>query len=271
MHLKDYLHVFQLIFLRYILTAALAFFVFYKLLKKRNRYKKIQRRMPANKDYQREIGFSILTSIIFAFVPFFFLFNAHIVPHTTFYKNIQQHGWFWFFAAFPVMFFMHDAYFYWAHRLMHHPRLFKWFHLVHHKSVNPSPWAAYAFHPLEAFIEAGIFIIFLFTIPVHPIHIGVFFLFMIMYNVYGHLGWELYPKGFANSKVGRWVNTSVSHNQHHQYFKGNYGLYTLIWDRWMGTIRPDYETRFEEVKSRRSEAVVIEMSTGLPAEAQQAT
>jgi sterol desaturase/sphingolipid hydroxylase (fatty acid hydroxylase superfamily) len=136
------------------------------------------------------------------------------------------------------------------HRLMHHPGLFKTIHLLHHKSTNPSPWAAYAFYPTEAVIEAGIFIVLVMIMPVMKVHLFAFFIVMIAYNVYGHLGWELYPKGFSTSKVGRWINTSVNHNQHHQYFKGNYGLYFLWWDRWMKTIREDYETRFEEVKSR---------------------
>ena len=48
----------------------------------------------------------------------------------------------------------------------------------------------------------------------------------------------------------KWINTSVNHNLHHQYFKGNYGLYFLFWDRMMGTIRSDYDERFEEVKTR---------------------
>lgn len=42
----------------------------------------------------------------------------------------------------------------------------------------------------------------------------------------------------------------INHNLHHQYFKGNYGLYFLFWDRMMGTIRSDYDERFEEVKGR---------------------
>jgi sterol desaturase/sphingolipid hydroxylase (fatty acid hydroxylase superfamily) len=43
----------------------------------------------------------------------------------------------------------------------------------------------------------------------------------------------------------------VSHNQHHKFFKGNYGLYFTIWDRLMGTMREDYDKAFEEVKTRR--------------------
>jgi sterol desaturase/sphingolipid hydroxylase (fatty acid hydroxylase superfamily) len=76
---------------------------------------------------------------------------------------------------------------------------------------------------------------------------------MIVYNVYGHLGYELYPKGFNKHWLGRWINTSVNHNQHHQYFTGNYGLYFTFWDRIMGTIRKDYDQRFEEVTNKRKE------------------
>lgn len=57
---------------------------------------------------------------------------------------------------------------------------------------------------------------------------------------------------FSQSKVGKWINTSVNHNQHHEYFTGNYGLYFLWWDRWMGTLRQDYDQRFDEVKARKS-------------------
>lgn len=58
-------------------------------------------------------------------------------------------------------------------------------------------------------------------------------------------------RGFSRHWLGKWVNTSVNHNQQQQFFKGNYGLYFLFWDRMMGTIRKDYEEKFEEVKSRK--------------------
>lgn len=235
---------------RYLLLASIAFILFYLVFKKVIHYKKIQHRFPHFNDYAREIGFSILTVCIMAFVPALILGTPSVAKHTKFYTDINQHGITYFILAFPIMALMHDTYFYWMHRLMHHPRLFKIFHLVHHKSTNPSPFAAYSFHPLEAIVEAGIFIVFVFTIPVHLYHLLFFFLFMIIYNVYGHLGWELYPKGFSRHWLGKWINTSVNHNLHHQYFKGNYGLYFLFWDRLMGTIRPDYDDKFDEVKSR---------------------
>jgi sterol desaturase/sphingolipid hydroxylase (fatty acid hydroxylase superfamily) len=123
---------------------------------------------------------------------------------------------------------------------------------MHHRSTNPSPWAALAFHPLEAVVEAGIFPVLLMVMPLTSGHFPVFFVIMLVYNVYGHLGWEIYPKSFSRHWLGRWINTSVNHNQHHQFFKGNYGLYFLWWDRWMGTIRDDYEAGFEAVHEREA-------------------
>lgn len=233
---------------RYFLLAGIVFLLYYGLLRRTLANKKIQKRFPRSKDYLREIGYSILSILIFAFVPVFFIKNEAVRIHTLYYTDPAQYGWFYFGFAFLLMLFLHDTYFYWTHRLMHHPRIFRYFHLVHHQSTNPSPWAAYAFHPLEAIVEVGIVVIFLFTFPITLYHLSFFFLFMIVYNIYGHLGWELYPRNFSRHWLGRWINTSVNHNQHHQHFKGNYGLYFLFWDRWMGTIRPDYEQKFEEVK-----------------------
>lgn len=249
MSITDYLEIWQRIGSRYFIVAGTGFLLFYVLFRKLVARKKIQRKFPLSKDYLREIIYSLITICIFTLVPFFLIKNEQARSYTTFYTDIREFGWLYFFAAYPLMFLMHDTYFYWMHRLMHHPAFFKWFHLVHHKSTNPSPWAAYAFHPLEAVVEAGIFVVFLFTIPIHPLHYFIFFLLSIIYNVYGHLGWEIYPKGFSRHWLGKWINTSVNHNLHHQYFKGNYGLYFLFWDRMMGTIRPDYDQRFEEVKS----------------------
>jgi sterol desaturase/sphingolipid hydroxylase (fatty acid hydroxylase superfamily) len=239
------------IVLRYFIIAGLAFLVFYVLFKNKWAYKKIQAKFPKQNDYFREIGYSVITMAIFSVVPYILL-STPIRNYTQFYSNSADYPTWWFWLAFVLMLLLHDAYFYATHRLMHHSKLFRLMHLVHHKSTNPSPWAAFAFHPLEALVEVGIVVIFVFIMPIMKWHLFFFFLFMMLYNVYGHLGWELYPKGFAKSKIGKWINTSVNHNQHHQYFKGNYGLYFLWWDRWFKTIRPDYEIQFEEVMERKS-------------------
>ena len=250
MNWNDFYNISQRIGGRYFIIAGIGFVLYYIILRKPRGYKKIQLRFPKNRDYIREILYSVATIVIFTAATVFFVKNPPVTDHTFYYRDIHQHGWFYFFAAFPIMMVLHDTYFYWMHRLMHRPEIFRYFHRVHHLSTNPSPWAAYAFHPLEALVEIGILPAFLFIMPIHFLHLLIFFLFMITYNVYGHLGWELYPRGFSKHWLGKWINTSVNHNQHHQFFKGNYGLYFTFWDRMMGTIRNDYDQKFEEVSTR---------------------
>ncbi len=241
-----------LIFLifRYTLIAGIAWTVWYAVKRKKWAYKKIQFEFPKKEDYLREIGYSMITFLIFAGM-IMFVKLEQVKPYTWMYREIADYGWVYFAFSFILMLFIHDTYFYWTHRLMHHPRLFKLFHLVHHRSTNPSPWAAFSFHPTEAVVEFSIVLIFIFCFPTHPLAILLFLLFMTVYNVYGHLGFELYPKGFHRHPVGKWMNTSVNHNMHHRYFKGNYGLYFTIWDRLMGTMHPQYEQTFEEVTERK--------------------
>ena len=74
--------------------------------------------------------------------------------------------------------------------------------MVHHKSTNPSPWTSYALHPLEAIIQTGIYPILAFTLPLYNPLLGIFWLFIVAYSIYGHLGFELCPKGFYKHWFG---------------------------------------------------------------------
>ena len=244
-----YYIILAIIFFRYLILASIAFSIFYWLKKNDWSYRKIQQKFPVLSDYRREFLYSVSTSIIFATLGYLFFFGP-LAQYTMVYKDIHAHSISYLFVSIGITLLIHDTYFYWMHRLIHHPVLYGYFHKVHHLSINPSPWAAMAFHPLEAVLEFGIIAIVPFIIPIHPLAIALFLLIMMIYNVYGHLGYELYPRGFSKSIIGKWINTSINHNQHHQYFKGNYGLYFLWWDRWMGTLRSDYDESFEQVKSR---------------------
>lgn len=233
---------------RYVLFAALAFFVFYVVLRKPLWFRKIQKRWPRLSDYGRDVVYSMMSIAIFASMATIALFL--LGAYTNVYTGpIAGWGAVWFALSFIWMLVLHDTYFYWVHRFMHLKLIFAHVHRVHHRSTNPSPWTAYAFHPIEAVLEAGIILVIAFTLPVHILAIICFFLFQIAYNVYGHLGFELFPRDFHKTWLGRWVNTSVAHNQHHSRFSGNYGLYFLVWDRAMGTLRPDYDVAFERATS----------------------
>lgn len=238
----------------YFKFATLAFVIFYIILKKPMWFRKVQQKMPKISDYGRDIFYSMISVTIFATVALFTYY--FLGDYTNVYQDISKYGWAYYVFTWFFMFFVHDTYFYWMHRAMHHPKMFKYVHLIHHKSTNPSPWTAYAFHPLEATLEALIVPILAFSIPIHGPSIGMFFLFQIIYNVYGHLGFELYPKGFHKTWIGRWINTSVAHNLHHDKFHGNYGLYFLFWDRWMGTLREEYDEVYERTTEGEKELVV---------------
>jgi len=232
----------------YFIFAGVTFLLFYILLKKPLWFRKIQQKMPSYKDYRRDVLYSLVSMFIsgVTIVLTFYIGGKY----NNVYRDINDYSIAYYLFTFVWMFFLHDTYFYWMHRAMHHPLLFKHVHLIHHKSTNPSPWTAYAFHPLEAIAEACILPIIAFTLPVHTSAVIAFFVFQISYNVYGHLGFEILPKGFHKTRIGRLVNTSTAHNIHHHKFKGNYGLYSLIWDRLMGTVREDYDTTYEHVTNR---------------------
>jgi sterol desaturase/sphingolipid hydroxylase (fatty acid hydroxylase superfamily) len=160
---------------------------------------------------------------------------------------------------------MHDAYFYWIHRIMHHARVFRHIHLVHHQSTNPSPWAAYSFHFAEGLAEGAVVIVLAFVLPMHVSTVIAFTFVSFVINVYGHLGYEIMPRRFRNSIWFQIINTSTYHNLHHRKFRGNYGLYLRVWDRWMGTEHPDYVKEYDKIQERRFG--VIDPATGSGIEA----
>jgi len=125
---------------------------------------------------------------------------------------------------------LHDTYFYWTHRLIHHSKLFKYVHKVHHSFKSPTPWASFAFHPLEAILSLGIIPIILFLIPAHLLALLLFVTFLTLYNVIIHLGFSV--PGLNQLKYS---NTPEAHDYHHLKSKSNYGLYFTFWDKIMGT------------------------------------
>jgi len=238
--------------LRYFLTSSLAFVIFYVIFKQKWQPLRIQLKFPERSDYHREITYSLGTILIFAIIGLI----AFIPPVRTYnlvYDEFNQYGWLWWGCSILLMLLIQDTYFYWMHRAMHHRSVFKLFHLAHHKSTNPSPWASYAFHPLEAIVEASVIFPIILFVPFHRSALVIFLTITIIHNVYVHLGYEILPKRFHLHPIGKWINTSINHNMHHTRFDGNYGLYFLFWDRWLGTIDPAYDQYYEETDNKRTQ------------------
>jgi len=136
--------------------------------------------------------------------------------YTTLYARINDYGWLYFFISLMMMIILHDTYFYWTHRMLHKKWMFKKFHKVHHQSVNPTPLSAYAFHPIEVFVESLVVFPFITIFPVH-IFAFTFFTFIVLFiNVVGHLGYEFVPFLKRKHPFVQLFTSSTHHNLHHQ-------------------------------------------------------
>ncbi len=242
-------------FLRYFIPASVFYLTFWVILKKHLAHKFIQSKWPSAKKLWGEFKYSISTVIIFAFIGVGVV-TAKNQGHTMIYNELGAYGYWYLPVSFVIMVVFHDFYFYWTHRWMHHPKIYRHVHKVHHHSTNPSPWAAYSFHPLEAVVQALVFPILVFTIPVHPRIAFLFLLYMILRNVWGHLGYEFLPAQFIKSKWLNWNTSTTHHNLHHEQFHSNYGLYFTWWDKLMKTEHRDYKQKFTEVASRSAKKQV---------------
>lgn len=122
----------------YVLFAGLAWLLGYVLFRGWWHGRKIIQEMPSRADMRREAMWSALTVVIYGLVGSSTLALKKL-GWTQIYTQVDDFGWGWFWGSIVVVIFVHDAYFYWTHRLIHHPRLFRFFHGVHHESHNPSP------------------------------------------------------------------------------------------------------------------------------------
>lgn len=235
---------------RYILFSGIAFLVVWKLLGKKLEHRLIQKKRPEKKKIYYEFKYSMITFLIFGLTG---LCVAELkkAGFTFIYTDLSEYGTAYFLFSIVAAILIHDTYFYWTHRLMHHPKLFKKMHLVHHRSVNPSPWASFSFHPYEAVVEAGIVPLLVLIMPMHPLAIFIFLIFMTTLNVIGHLGYELYPAGFTRNRLTGLNNTTTHHNMHHKYFNCNYGLYFNWWDQIMNTNHERYHETYDEIHERK--------------------
>ena len=213
---------------------------------------KVQQKFPENKQLKREIGYSLLSMLIFSVVSLG-VFVAQQHGYTKMYLDIKAHSTAYLIFSVFLFIVVHDTWFYWTHRLMHHKKIYPHVHLIHHKSINPSPWATFAFHPYEAFIQVLILPLMVFTVPLHPAAILAWSMYQLVLNVGGHTGYEFFRSGFTKRIHTLWSNTATHHNLHHKYVNCNYSLYFNIWDRIMGTNHARYHDEFEEVVKRRQE------------------
>jgi len=237
---------------RYFIAVPLTWGLLHVLLRRRLAHRVIAG-WPTARDLRREIGYSVASMLVFAGVGLV-VFALVITGRFVIYGDPGKYGWVWFWLSLPAMIVWHDVYFYWTHRLLHQRWLFRHVHGVHHRSRNPSPWAAYSFHPVEAFINALVTPLALLVVPMHGGVLFIFMLHQIVRNAHGHAAVETMPRGFVRHWLGRHFTTTTHHHMHHETASGNYGLWFTWWDRWCGTEQRDYALRFDASTAPRPAA-----------------
>ncbi len=183
----------------------------------------------------REIRWSLLSALIYGAPAGLVAWGWQHQGWTRIYTDV--HAWPLWYLPVSVLACLaaHDTWFYWTHRLLHVPRVFRAAHAVHHESRPPTAWAAMSFHPWEALTGAVVIPALVFLIPIHVGALAVVLAIMTVMGISNHMGWEMFPRALVRGPVGDWLITASHHQRHHDRYRCNYGLYFRWWDRLCGT------------------------------------
>lgn len=136
--------------------------------------------------------------------------------------------------------------FYWIHRLLHWPPLYRAAHSLHHRNTNIGPWSGLSMHPLEtALFFSSVFVHVI--IPAHPIHILFHLFHQGLTAATSHTGFE----GVLVQDKNRLHLGNFHHQMHHRYFECNYGNLEVPWDKVFGSFHDGTDESHAKFKERR--------------------
>ncbi|KAI9270806.1 hypothetical protein BDA99DRAFT_433961 [Phascolomyces articulosus] len=215
----------------YFLSATFSFYVFFdKEYMKHPRFLENQVRLEIEATMRAIPGYAILT------VPWFW---GEIKGYSLLYDGLPTTfaGWAYMAACVPFFLMFTDCGIYWIHRYLHHPLLYKRLHKPHHKWLVPTPYSAYAFHPLDGYAQSIPYHLFVYMFPMHKWLYISMFMSVNIWTILIHDG-----NFILRSSI---VNTSAHHAVHHLYFNYNYGQYFTFWDRLGGSHRQPTEEQYD--------------------------
>jgi lathosterol oxidase len=152
----------------------------------------------------------------------------------------------WFVLAMMLIPIWSAFHFYWVHRLLHMPFIYKRVHALHHRNVNIGPWSGLSMHPVEHLLYLSSLLIHL-IVPSHPIH-------LVFHAIYEGPGAAMTHTGYEDLLVRdkrRLALGTFYHQLHHRYYECNYGNQEMPWDRWFGTFHDGTEAGTSETRARK--------------------
>lgn len=225
------------------------YYFFYIYGKEHFLHRRVTEKMIPKDQHLREIKSTFSSFVAFALMGTL-VYVLTYYGLTPIYTNYSQMNWWWWPVSFGIIHTLHDAYFYWSHRLLHGP--LQKYHAFHHLSYVPSPITAYSFHFVEALIQAFFFFIVTLIVPTHWFVFLVFFAFQTYINMWGHCIYEFWPASLMTHPILKILNTPTHHVLHHESARYNYSIYYNFWDKICGTNNPEYQNRYQEIIKKRS-------------------
>ena len=172
--------------------------------------------------------------------------------------NNEPAAWWVIGLEYIAYFFLFDTWFYWLHRWMHKEPVYTWVHKIHHRSTSPNLLTTLSVNPLESLVNGGFVPLFTAVFTIHSETMLLITPTNIIMGLYVHSGYEFLPRWWNKTWATKWFITATFHDQHHKYFRWNFGGYTTIWDRVCGTTRTNYESDFDQVTARARASKVLE-------------
>lgn len=167
-----------------------------------------------------ELRQSIYSILIFGFsaIPLAYLIHHNII-------GLRENTWGNTLWGLLLLTGWNEIHFYCMHRLMHLPIMMRHVHNIHHRSVVPSVFSVYSFHPVEAALLSSV----LLTIaPFYDFCAAALMLFptvSILINFSGHSNYRIVVKTKRT-----WLSFATKHNDHHGKAGHKFGFMTNFMD-----------------------------------------
>lgn len=137
-----------------------------------------------------------------------------------------------------LIFIVDDAWFYFAHRLLHENKfLLRKVHNIHHRAITPFPLEYIYVHPLEWLIGSmgsflGIIVVLL-IMPEHTVIVYSFWIYGGIRNLH-EIDIHSDVRSFISNHLP-FIFATEQHDLHHSKVKGNYASTFNLWDKVFGT------------------------------------
>lgn len=196
-------------------------------------------------ELRREIWFSVRSLSIMALMstP---MEVAVQFGYSKIYHDHSKHGYLYLIVS-PILFILFsDCIIYFIHRGLHHRYIYKYVHKPHHSFINTSPFAAFAFHPLDGYLQGCSYQIFPFILPFHG---TVHMISLIIVSI-----WTINIHDRVSIGIPG-VNGAKHHTIHHMTFRSNYGQYFTFWDKICGTFRSPWDDNVNKLRHMNDKEV----------------